>query len=90
MTSGGSLDHTGAIVLIASALILGCFFASRLIAAMRLNRPKLPHLSIYGDFPAVPPEMRPARSSEGGDSVKYGRADTHSVDIAHRGGAVTR
>jgi hypothetical protein len=30
---GGTLDSTGTIALIATALILGCFFGSRLIAA---------------------------------------------------------
>jgi hypothetical protein len=79
MTSGGSLDSTGATALIAFALILGCFFASRLIAAMVRNRPKLPPLSVYGDFPAVPREMRPARNSGGGVSGKIdGRAVTRT------------
>jgi hypothetical protein len=47
MRPGGSLDHTATVALIAFALILGCFFASRLIAAMVRNRPKLPPLSEY-------------------------------------------
>jgi hypothetical protein len=78
MTSGGSLDSTGTTALIAFALILGSIFASRLIAAMVRNRPKLPPLAVYGDFPAVPQEMRAARSSEGEGSVKYGRPVTRT------------
>jgi hypothetical protein len=44
---GGVLDSTGTIALIATALILGSFFASRMIAAVRVNKPRLPPLSEY-------------------------------------------
>jgi hypothetical protein len=64
--AGGSLDHTGAIVLVAFALILGCFFACRLIRAPRWNRHRLPHLSVYGDFPAVPRELVTGPKKAGG------------------------
>jgi hypothetical protein len=47
MRSGGSLDHTAIATLIAFALILGSFFTARILAAVRLNRPKLPPLSEY-------------------------------------------
>jgi uncharacterized protein YneF (UPF0154 family) len=41
------MDTPGTIALIAFALILGCFFAARMIAAVFRNRPKLRPLSEY-------------------------------------------
>jgi hypothetical protein len=39
-------------------------------------------LAIYGDFPFVPLEMRPARKWEGGASEHSGRADEQGDSIA--------
>jgi hypothetical protein len=83
MTSGGSLDSTGATALIAFALILGCFFASRLIAAMVRNRPT--STLIYGDVVEVPDAAKFA----GGGAQRSARLAQNSGDIArHRDGAL--
>jgi hypothetical protein len=67
------------IILGTGSFISIAYCASRLIAAMVRNRPKLPPLACYGDFPAVPREMRPARNSGGGVSGKIdGRAVTRT------------
>jgi hypothetical protein len=85
MTSGGSLDSTGATALIAFALILGSFCASRLIAAMVRNRPKLPPMSVYGDFPFVPEEARRG-PKPGGGAVHDPRAQTQTKTAIARHG----
>jgi hypothetical protein len=41
------MDHTATIALIGFSLIVGAYLLSRLIGAMRVNRPKLPPLSEY-------------------------------------------
>jgi hypothetical protein len=41
------MDHTATICLIGFSLIVGAYLLSRLIGAMRVNRPKLPPLSEY-------------------------------------------
>jgi hypothetical protein len=80
------MDHTATIALIGFSLIVGTYLLSRLIGAMRVNRPKLPPLACYGDFPFVPQEMRRGRKGGGGISDNInGRAVTHSIDVAlHR------
>jgi hypothetical protein len=85
----GEMDTTATIALIGFSLIVGAYLLSRLIGAMRVNRPKLPPLACYGDFPWIPQEMRRARNSGGGKSdIIDGRAVTHSIDVrTHRGSA---
>jgi hypothetical protein len=61
--------------------------ASRLIAAMGRNRPKLPPLACYGDFPFVPEEARQgAKSRRGRGAVKTPCAQTTGHGIARHDG----
>lgn len=79
------MDHTATLCLIGFALIVGTYLLSRLIGAMRVNRPKLP--PIYGDFPWVPQEMRQgARISPGGGASNAPCAQTRTnAAIARHG-----
>jgi hypothetical protein len=89
------MDHTATIALIGFALIVGTYLLPRLIGAMRVNRPKLPHgagwpMEIVGDVPAIPREMRQgARISPGGGASNAPCAQTRTnAAIARHGGAV--
>jgi hypothetical protein len=85
----GEMDHTATIALIGFSLIVGTYLLSRLIGAMRVNRPKLP--PIYGDFPFVPQEMRQGarRISPGGGASNAPCAQTRTnAAIARHGKGV--
>jgi hypothetical protein len=85
------VDAVATSALIGFGLILGCFFAARILAAVRLNKPRLPPLSVYGDFPHIPSELRGAAKLRGEGSAKAARAQTQtSLDRTHRDGAVTK
>jgi hypothetical protein len=84
------MDAAATTALIAFGLILGSFFTARILAAVRLNRPKLPSLSVYGDFPWIPEGAKAATRKTGGRGLHRAAASTRKNDIAHRSGAVTR
>jgi hypothetical protein len=75
------MDTLATTFLIALALILGCFLASRLIAAMVRNRPKLPPLACYGDVVELPAA---AKLTRGGNRKARSDGLAHKDVIARR------
>jgi hypothetical protein len=75
------LDHTAIVTLIAFALILGSFFTARILAAVRLNRPKLPPLACYGDVVELPAA---AKLTRGGNRKARSDGLAHKDVIARR------
>jgi hypothetical protein len=81
------MDTLLGIILGAGSFISLAYCASRLIAAMVRNRPKLPPLACYGDFPFVPEEARQgAKSRRGRGAVKAPCAQTQTISAIARHG----
>jgi hypothetical protein len=78
------MDHTTTIALIGFSLIVGTYLLSRLIGAMRVNRP--PSALIYGDVVELPAA---AKNAGGGRQIHGdGLAQADVIARRHNGTAM--